>query len=137
MEPSTLTDEEMYHAFRHVVDSYAFPIMKRWGESSGTYRHIMYHGRPVGFLLVIDNYIDAIYVRPDYRRKGLAKKAVLDYIREGNHVYRLHIVKTNEPAMKFWNSVFFLREIERNECDVLFFIEGIKAKEYHNGQTQT
>lgn len=88
----------------------------------------MYEGEVVGFLMVIDKYIEGIYVEPEYRRKGLARKAILDYIKEGNDVEKLHIVKSNKVADRFWNSIFELHEIDRNRCDFLYCVGKVKER---------
>lgn len=122
-------EEALYHGFRHDVDQFAFPLIKQEASETGTFQHITYKGVIVGFLCVVDTYIEGIYVTPRYRRKGLARKAILEYVLEGGIVERLHIVKTNEAAMKFWHSIFNLRVIDENFCDYLYYIEGIKDDE--------
>lgn len=119
----------MYCEFRQEIDRYCFPLLKNWAKRTGCYRYIMCEGKPVGFFMVIDAYIEGIYVEPEYRRRGLAKKAVLDYINEGNYVERLHIVNSNKPAYKFWNSFLDLRHTQKNDCDTLYYVVGIKEKE--------
>lgn len=75
---------------------------------------------PVGFIIVIDGYVDGIYVIPEHRRKGIAKKAVMDYLKSGGVITRLHIIRTNTPALNFWKSIFVLEP--ENDCpvDVLY-----------------
>jgi predicted acetyltransferase len=123
-----VTDEKMYHEFRNEIDSYCFPLLQKWAKQTGCYRYIMYEGEVVGFLMVIDKYIEGIYVEPEYRRKGLARQAILDYIKDGNNVEKLHIVRSNNTAYKFWNSIFELHEINSNICDVLYYIARVKER---------
>lgn len=120
--------EEMYHAFRNEIDSYCFSLLKKWAKRTGCYRLIECDGKVVGFLMVIESYIEGIYVAPKYRKRGLAKKAVLDYMNEGNYVERLHIVNSNETAYKFWNSFLDIRPTKKNDCDTLYFIAGVKER---------
>ena len=121
-----ISEEKMYHEFRKEIDNYAFPILMAWAKQTGCYRYIMYNGEVVGFLMVIDKYIEGIYVEPEYRRKGLARKAILDYIKEGNDVEKLHIVRSNKVADRFWHSIFELHEIDRNRCDFLYCVGKVK-----------
>ena len=118
---------KMYHAFREEIDDYAFPLLKKWAKSTGCYRLIECDGKAVGFFMVIDKYIEGIYVAPKYRKRGLAKKAVLDYINEGNIIERLHIVNTNMTAYHFWHSIFDLEIASKNLCDTLYYV--VKVKE--------
>lgn len=117
---------EMYFAFRKTIDDYCFPLIKEWAtkqkgfitlydENDDKSKH-----NPVGFLIVIDGYVDGIYVIPEHRRKGIAKKAVMDYLKSGGVITRLHIIRTNTPALKFWKSIFVLEP--ENDCpvDVLY-----------------
>ena len=120
--------EEMYHAFRNEIDSYSFPSLKEWAKSTGCYRLIKCDGKVVGFLMVIEKYIEGIYVSPKYRGRGLAKKAVLDYIKDGNNVEHLHIVNSNMTAYWFWHGIFDLRAIKKNNVDTLYYIVGVKER---------
>ena len=64
--------------------------------------------------------VHGIYVMPEHRRKGIAKKAVMDYLKRGGVINRLHIIRTNTPALKFCKSIFVLET--ENDCpvDVLY-----------------
>ena len=122
-------EEALYHGFRHDIDQFAFPLIKQAASETGTFQHITYKGTIVGFLCVVGTYIEGIYVTPLFRRKGLARQAILEYVLEGGIVEWLHIVKTNKVALKFWNSIFKLRLVEENFCDYTYYIEGIKDDE--------
>ena len=112
---------EMYHAFRYEIDEYAFPLLP------GEIREITFNGETIGFLEIdSDGYIGGLWVHPDYRRIGLARKAVLDYVNECGLPWRLHTVNTNKPAKKFWHSVFELQKVDQNEVDTLWEVIGCK-----------
>ena len=66
-------------------------------------------------------------VKPEYRRKGLARQAVLKFV-EGNLNYgiRLHIINNNNVAYDFWSRIFELKEIGANAVDTLYEIVKIK-----------
>ena len=87
----------------------------------------------VGMVGGFTDYIDCVYVVPKYRRKGLAKRAVLDFVK-GNLDYgiRFHIINTNTVAFNFWNSIFDLKEISANSVDTMYEI--VKIKESKNGK---
>jgi hypothetical protein len=65
-------------------------------------------------------------VRPESRRKGLAKKAVCDYVNGGGNIVRLSIIPTNIEAKKFWDSVFYMTVISYNESTVTYQVDGLK-----------
>lgn len=113
---------EYYKAFRKELDEMCVPSTVDWL----TVNPIMADGKIVGFMGIIEgfpDYIDSIYVLPEYRRKGLAKKAVEDFIGEDNpRGVQLVIINNNEPAKKFWNSLFELREVQSNPVDTCYEI---------------
>lgn len=118
---------EMYLAFRKTIDDYCFPLIKEWATKQKGFITLYDNNdnervghNPVGFLIVIDGYVDGIYVIPEHRRKGIAKKAVMDYLKSGGVITRLHIIRTNTPALNFWKSIFVLEP--ENDCpvDVLY-----------------
>lgn len=126
-EPNDEALLEMYLAFRKTVDCYCFPLIKEWATKQKGFITLYDNNdnervgrKPVGFLIVIDGYVDGIYVMPEHRRKGIAKKAVMDYLKSGGVITRLHIIRTNTPALNFWKSIFVLEP--ENECpvDVLY-----------------
>ena len=125
---------EMYLAFRKTIDDYCFPLIKEWAtkqegfitlydENDDKSKH-----NPVGFLIVIDGYVDGIYVMPEHRRKGIAKKSVMDYLKRGGVITRLHIIRTNTPALNFWKSIFVLEP--ENDCPVDVLYRVIRRKEH-------
>jgi len=116
-------EREMYFRFRNEIDSYVLPILI---ENGAIFRRIEVRKQLVGYLMVIDGYIDGLFVLPGYRRQGLGKKAVMEYIQEYGLPERLHIVNTNKTAKKFWHSIFNMRMLETNEVDTLWEIEGLK-----------
>lgn len=125
-EPNDEALREMYLAFRKTVDNYCFPLIKEWATEQEGFITLYDDNddkakrKPVGFLIVIDGYVDGIYVMPEHRRKGIAKKAVMDYLKSGGVITQLHIIRTNTPALNFWKSIFVLEP--ENDCpvDVLY-----------------
>jgi ribosomal protein S18 acetylase RimI-like enzyme len=118
-------DLAMYMDFRKVIEEFCYPLLKEW--SGEGYVEIKDGDDVVGFMMVLDNYyVNALYVKPDSRRKGLAKRAVLDYIKQGGKITQLHIVKTNKVALKFWKSIFKLRKVDESPVDILYEIKGMK-----------
>lgn len=116
-------EREMYFRFRNEIDSYVLPILI---ENGAIFKRIEVRKQLVGYLMVIDGYIDGLFVLPGYRRQGLGKKAVMEYIQEYGLPERLHIVNTNKVAKKFWHSIFKMRMLEKNKIDTLWEIEGLK-----------
>lgn len=100
-------DLEMYIAFRNELDAMEFPQMV--SDSQIAYMTIECDGFEVGFLLVNKGHVIGIYVKPDYRRRGLARKAVLEYLTNGGTINRLEILDCNIIAHYFWKSLFDLK----------------------------
>ena len=106
----------------------AFPLLQEYGD----FVPIIYDNQKVGFLLVIDGYVEGIWVNPEYRRKGLAKKAVLDYINNGGEINILDVVRTNVNADLFWNSIFEMEQLHTTFCDKRYRVLGVKESESDN-----
>lgn len=118
---------QLYKQFRNEIDTLSFPLMRNMAGKDN-YREIKYDDRVVGFLIVIRGYVNGIYVEPEYRNKGLARQAVLDYLNEGGFIATLHIINTNTVAKKFWNSIFILEEIDTSPVDTLYRVLGMSKK---------
>lgn len=113
---------EMYSKFRQELDKMCIPLIlgNVWIE------RIYYKDKMVGMLCANEQYIDCVYIEPEYRNKGLAKKKVLEwYEKHKNSPFgiKLHIINNNEVAKKFWNSLFELTELDRNRVDTLYEIK--------------
>ncbi len=137
IEPNDEALREMYLAFRKTMDNYCFPLIKEWATKQKGFITLYDDNddkdkrKPVGFLIVIDDYVDGIYVIPEHRRKGIAKKAVMDYLKRGGVITRLHIIRTNTPALNFWKSIFVLEP--ENDCPVDVLYRVIRRKEHEQG----
>lgn len=126
-----MNELEMYLDFRKELDKYWVPValseMMRFG--------VFYRGKVVGLLgvrkLEGDSfYIDCVYIKRRYRRKGNAKRAVLNLYKGNRYAdITLHIIHNNEPAQKFWRNIFELEEVARNETESLYRIVGLKCDE--------
>ena len=116
--------ENLYLAFRQELDKICVPeIIKNRYET----RKIKYEGKTVGILCGECDYIDCIYVVPEYRRKGLARDAALEYYKDyEQYDIRLHIINSNRIAKKFWHSLFELELITKDVIDGLYRIKGVK-----------
>ena len=111
---------ELYTDFRKELDKMAIPLI--YNELK-IIQPIMAEGKTVGVICGATDYIDCVYIMPEYRRKGLARKAVLDFVKGNLHYgIRLHIINTNKVALKFWNSLFVLKYIGSNSVDTLYEI---------------
>lgn len=109
---------DMYLDFRKEIDVLAFPLIKK----NFDYIKIYHLGKQVGFLIVCDGYVESLYVKPEFRRLGLAKKAVLNYINQGKPITRLHILDSNKVAHKFWSSIFDLYSLDFSSVDTLYSV---------------
>lgn len=117
---------DLYKAFRKELDEMCIPLII---DELRRIEPIKADGKIVGMVGGFTDYIDCVYVKPEYRRKGLAKQAVLKFV-EGNLNYgiRLHIINDNDIAYDFWSKIFELKEIGCNEVDTLYEIVKIKGE---------
>lgn len=119
--------QDLYAMFRMEIDKYAVPLIV--DDFLEFVELIRVDGEIVGMCGGADGYIDCLYVLPKHRRQGYAKKLALDWYGRygrGKNATRLHIVNNNIPALKFWNSVFELKEIECSTVDTLYEIVKVR-----------
>lgn len=66
--------------------------------------------RPVAFLALKDDFIDRLYVHPDYQNRGIGK-ALLDHARQlsPDHLW-LYTLQVNESARAFYEKNGFIAE---------------------------
>lgn len=116
--------DELYLEFRQEIERICVPEILKCVRTT----KIVADGKTVGiFCTANDEYIDCLYIVPEYRRKGIGTQTVLDWYEKhmGNNI-RLHIIHKNYPAIKFWNSIFELELIEENKVDGLYRVRGLK-----------
>lgn len=125
----------LFHEFREGLDDLQLPTLVDMAAESGVARLLIREGKAVGFFMVIDGYIEGIYVQPEHRRKGIARDAVLEYWREKEFtippiqpIRTLHVIKANKEARKFWFSIFDMHKIDENPVDTLYEIDGLKER---------
>ena len=117
-------EQEMCPEFREAIVQSCFPDLRKGSVVPDGYRLIMWDGTLVGFLMVIDKYVNGIYVMPEYRRKGLARKAVMQFIADGGEIETLRIVRGDRTAHAFWKSLFNLKKIDSCPTDILYRVVG-------------
>lgn len=114
---------ELYLKFRQELDKICVPEILKLIPS----KLIKEDGEVVGLLCASPDYIDCIYILPEHRRKGIARKTVIDHWNKNKPCeMRLHIIKKNKPALKFWKGIFNLELLGENELDYLYRIVGCK-----------
>lgn len=98
----------LYLNFRQELDRMIVNQIINECVQSGEFVKIEFDNKVVGFLSIKGaNYIDGIYVLPEYRGNGLATATVHDYLkRSGLLQYNLHIIKRNKTANDFWGKIF-------------------------------
>ena len=118
---------DLYKSFRAELDEMCVPLII---DDLRIIHPIIADGKTVGMIGGCTDYIDCLYIMPEYRRRGLARKAVLEYV-EGNLGYgiRLHIINNNQVAKKFWYSIFNLQKIGSNPIDSMYEIVGVKKED--------
>lgn len=116
---------KMYRKFREDLDKFAIPLILNSDEYKLNYIDLIYEDKIVGFACIQGEYLDAFYILPEYRRKGIGSKLAKDLYNK-YHFNRLHIINNNIPALNFWNSNFKLLKINGNFCDTLYEIKESK-----------
>ena len=87
-------------------------------------------GKVVGIIGGYSDYIDCLYIKPEYRRRGLAKEAVLKYINgKIDEGIRFYLLNDNEEGLAFWNSICELKTVRGNSVVTLYEIVKIKEAE--------
>ena len=115
-------NRRFYALFRRELDRYCIPLILNISEISP----IFHEGRQVGFLSVVGDYLDGLFILPEYRRMGLGKKAVLEWIEAHGMPRTLHIVNSNLGAKRFWEELFELAVVDENEVDTLYSIVALR-----------
>ena len=113
--------EELYKDFRNELDYYAIPLIIK----NENFIKLINEDKEIGFACIYGSYLDAFYILPEYRRKGLGSKVAKELIKAYG-IKELHIINNNEPAINFWNKNFKLITKESNFCDSLYEIVGVK-----------
>ena len=131
-----MNEVDLYLQFRAELDKMFVPDLLKCFEVipiTGTRHHMRQRvdEKKIGLLCVAHmdgwEYIDCLYLLPEYRRSGIGKAAALKFYKEnkGKEI-RLHIIRSNTVAHKFWKSIFELELIEENEIDGLYKIRRLK-----------
>ncbi len=119
-----------YKNFRKEIDNICIPEILKCVSIMPIY----HNEKQVGILCYAIQpthiYIDCLYVAPEYRRKGLARKKILEFcdIKMPQYEIRLHIINENKIAYDFWNSIFELEPIESNFVDTLYKVKKLKTE---------
>ena len=119
-----MNKEDLYKKFRYELEDYAVPLI----VDNLSFIELHYEENIVGFACVYNDYLDAFYILPEYRRKGLGSKLVKDIYKK-EKFKTLHIINNNVPALEFWKKNFILEELESNFCDTLYRIVKEKTNE--------
>ena len=84
-------------------------------EEENEWVPVIHNGEEVGFIEFCafpfchpdtDWFLREAYVRPEYRRKGLMQKTLLEWLRKCPGRYCLFIMDKNTPAQKCWHNAF-------------------------------
>lgn len=117
-------DLRMYLEFRHHIDALYFPNLASKCNIIRAYEK----NKQVGILITEGGYIHAIWMDPEYRGQGKARKMVYEYIDKYGLPERLCIIDNNNVAKKFWNNIFKLTELDHSHNETLYRIDGTICK---------
>ena len=65
------------------------------------------NGHIIGFIGLKENVVSWLFVHPDKRRQGIARKLLTKLINECNHPLKLNMVKSNRAAMSLYLDLGF------------------------------
>lgn len=100
---------------------------------------IWHNGELSGFVIVgkgsachpnADYFIIQTYIVPKFRRQGIGKQFMLEYIKNHPGVYCLDIIDRNDIAHKFWSNVFSESNYSRIVIPYIEHGEGIGTHMY-------
>lgn len=115
--------EKMYVDFRQEIDTQSAELIIKNLDT----RLVTYDDKIVGFLILDGDYVDSFYIVPEYRRKGIGREFIKEqYRKDMCRWHDLRIVKRNGVGLAFWKSVFNMRRITSNFCDLHYEILGLK-----------
>ena len=109
----------------------------KWAEGMGGLRMITVPDEDgdsvVGFMAVIRGCVEALYVMPEYRRKGLARQAVESYLDENsnrvdlpvNSIHLMHTGSAAREAMQFWSKIFQTKRVQSTLVDAYYDVVGV------------
>lgn len=115
-----MNKETMYKAFRNELDKYAIPLILK----NINYIDLKYENKIVGFMCLESNYLDAFYILPKYRHKGIGSKLAKEMYKKYRYK-TLCIINNNTPAIEFWQKNFIIEKLDSNFCDSLYAIIGV------------
>ena len=108
---------DMYVQLRQELDRMCVPVIL--DKLNFQKFDIKHDGKVVGIFVASPDYIDCLYVLPEYRRKGIGAKVVTDWVnRYGNYGIRLHIINNNEVL----SIIYFLLIIKRKKGTVVPYV---------------
>ena len=124
---------QLYNEYKDGIKMKQSSDVLKWAEGMGGLRLIECEDQIVGFLAVIRGCAEALYVRPEFRRRGLAKKAVQAYLEENgnrsdaiNSIHLMHTGSAAREAMRFWNELFKTERVESTLVDAYFDVLEIR-----------
>ena len=153
--------ENLYTEYRKEMDdmqqlSYNISeyAMDLWDflEDNNKWIPIVHNGEEVGFICMCqhpcchpdaDWFLREAYVRPEYRRKGLMRQALLKFLKRNPGRYCLFVMENNITAQKCWQHIFDsagyvpikLRQLEEFK-DVKVPLYGFKPKKKEDHMTR-
>lgn len=119
-----MNKKKLYAKFRQELDKYAIPLI----IDNLNFIELHYEENIVGFACLEHDYLDAFYILPEYRRKGIGSQLAKDLYAKYKFKH-LHIINNNVPALEFWKKNFYLKKLHNNFCDAYYEIVEVKDNE--------
>ncbi len=110
-----------------------------WKETKRIPLNILWNNEIIGFILIndwivykefeADKSIAELYIKPDFRRKGIGKKVTYKLFNKYKGKWEIRQSSTNYLAVKFWRSIIKeftngnFKEIENSTEDTIEFVQ--------------
>ena len=123
-ELSRFPDEHL--GYKDENDNYIYPYINFYWEEDVRFPYLLYSNDEIaGFALINKNddlwEISEFYVKPEYRRQGIAEACTADIFRKHPGNWRISFNKYNIAGMKLWLKTaenLATGDIERGEADI-------------------
>lgn len=118
--------QAMYMAFKFNLCCKCAPLVVKMADEKQCVTLFKSDGKNVGFIIVINGYVEGIYVKDEYRRHGIARSGIVQHVKKYGMPEMVHIINSDEDGKGFWNKFFKLQPIKRNPVETLYKINGWK-----------
>ena len=102
---------QFYPESKHMTSAEAIENFYEYCRDDRTkWINLFWEQKLVGFVVFLkfenEIHVAEVYVKPEYRKRGLVTDTILDYISRHDTLYSAVILEKNEYAKQFWTKLF-------------------------------